>query len=61
VDDMENNLTVNDILKAQKVQSERIDKTKNCDTCKNDKTKKCDKCFNSFMGIPFTPSEWQKK
>ena len=60
----DNKITVNDIIKAKIRSKKWIDKNKNCNTCKYEKTikcDKCDKCFNSFIGIQFNPSEWEKR
>jgi hypothetical protein len=53
-------LTVEDILNAQERQKKNIDPKKNCETCGSKKIK-CDSCFNSFIGIPFNPSNWKEK
>jgi hypothetical protein len=57
----DNNLNVDDIIKAQERSIKWIDKNKNCNTCIHIKSIKCDKCFNSFLGIQFNPSEWEDK
>lgn len=58
------NLTVKDIINAQVRSYENLDNSKNCSTCfhKNvlENEEPCKSCFDSFMGIVFTPSNWNE-
>jgi hypothetical protein len=54
-------ITVADVIEAQIRSIEHLDKSKNCGSCKNENSKRCEKCINSFMGIYFTPSEYEAK
>jgi hypothetical protein len=39
--------------------------SENCKNCEyetlKDFLKPCNECFNSFCGMPFSPSKWEKK
>jgi hypothetical protein len=59
-----NNLIVNDIINAQIKSYDNLDESKTCVTCLYSNLSKdedpCNKCIDSFMGIVFTPSNWEE-
>jgi hypothetical protein len=58
-------ITVNDILRKQAICEAKLDRSKTCATCKyrdiHENDLPCSNCINSFMGIPFEPSNWTAK
>jgi recombinational DNA repair protein RecR len=56
------NLTVKDVLLARERFAKLVDPLQTCDTCKHkDHTTPCNECFNSFIGIPFNPTKWERR
>ena len=57
------NLTVLDILNARARSRKNLDTSKTCESCKYKiipkDDKPCSRCVNSFIGIVFSPTEWE--
>lgn len=58
-------ITVEDVLRKQAICEAKLDRSKNCTTCKYEHIPEndlpCSNCINSFLGIPFEPSNWMAK
>lgn len=52
-----------ELMKTIEASAKELDENKNCETCihNTENNIKCETCFDSFIGIPFDPSNWETK
>ena len=62
---MENKITVDEAIEANRTDNERLDPNKTCETCKYERVsqedKPCIDCISSFFWRVFDPSNWEMK